>query len=203
MEVFGLTGGIASGKSTVSSILKNEFNISVIDADTLARKAVEPNRSGLSQIVAFFGKDILLSDGSLNRKKLGKVTFNDAKKIKILNNIIHPLVDEMFLEKVKEYEEKRHPWIIYDCPLLMEEKLMHRVHKTILVTVDEPTQLARLMERESLDKQQALNRVRLQMSMKEKLKRADYIIYNDGDYLQLREGVHYLWKIISRGFVSS
>lgn len=132
MLVVGLTGGIATGKSTVSNLLKNK-GIPIIDADILARQVVEPGTPALTRISEYFGPDVLLQDGSLDRKKLGSIIFNDEVKRKKLNSIVHPAVRKaMFLAVLKNWAQGK-KYVILDVPLLIEGGLWKWVGKVVLV----------------------------------------------------------------------
>jgi len=177
--VVGLTGGIASGKSTVSNMLK-ELGITVIDADLEARAVVEPGEDAYNQILEHFGKKILLEDGSINRPKLGEIIFNNKEERLVLNGIVHPAVRKKMNEK-KEAAVKRGEFIIVmDIPLLFESELTGLVEKIILVYVDEAVQLERLMIRNDYSKEEAIARIRSQMPLEEKKERSDFIIDNNG-----------------------
>lgn len=177
--IVGLTGGIASGKSTVSSILI-EKGITVIDADLEARLAVEKGEEAYNEIVSHFGEQILLEDGTINREKLGSVIFHNQDQRLKLNSIVHPAVRKRMLMKKEEAIDKGEELVIMDIPLLFESKLTSMVDKTIVVYVDETTQLERLMNRNQLAKADALARVRSQMPLKEKIQLADAVINNNG-----------------------
>ncbi|MFZ7120961.1 MAG: dephospho-CoA kinase [Eubacteriaceae bacterium] len=196
MKIFGLTGGIASGKSTVSTILSDELNIKVIDADILARKVVEVNSIALKKIVIEFGIEVLKDNESLDRKKLRDIVFKDKNKIKLLNDIVHPEVDKLYKGLINKYKEECQEYVIYDCPLLIEENLINRVDKIILVVADESLQMQRLISRDNLSKEQAKKIIDIQMKSYQKLKVSHYIIFNDGNYEDLKSGVNSLWDTI-------
>ncbi len=146
-KIIGLTGGIASGKSTVSNWLISQ-GYPVVDADIAARKVVEPGMPALREITEAFGPSILFEDGTLDRKKLGSIIFSDEEKRQTLNAIVHPAVREwMKLETERAFEEGA-SIVIMDIPLLFESKLTHMVGETVLVYVSLETQLKRLMERD-------------------------------------------------------
>lgn len=202
MKIYGLTGSIASGKSTVSDILNTKLKVNIIDADLLARKAVERGSFGLKRIVQEFGEEVLLDDKSLNRKKLGDMVFSQKERMKNLNDIVHPEVNRLFKELVQKYKEQGCRAIIYDCPLLIEENLVDQVDEVILVITSEKLQLERLMSRNEMAKEEALQRIKTQIKMEEKIKFADYIIYNDGGFKELNTAVLYLWtKIIDPTYI--
>lgn len=177
--VIGLTGGIASGKSTVSNMLK-EMNITVVDADVEARLAVDKGEPAYLKIIAEFGQDILLENGEIDRQKLGAIIFYQEEKRQLLNQIVHPEVRKRMMEKIQKASENQEEVIILDIPLLFESKLTFMVEKTILVYVDRETQLKRLMQRNQLSEADAQARVNSQMPLAEKVKLANAVIDNNG-----------------------
>ncbi|WP_102274303.1 dephospho-CoA kinase [Cytobacillus massiliigabonensis] len=177
--VVGLTGGIASGKSTVSSILI-EKGITVIDADIEARIAVEKGEEAYYEIVRHFGDAVLFADGSIDRGKLGAIIFHDKEKRLLLNNIVHPAVRKRMIMKKEKAIANGEKLIIMDIPLLFESKLTSLVDKTLLVYVDEAVQLERLMDRNQLSIEDAVARIHSQMPLKEKIQLADAVINNNG-----------------------
>jgi len=177
-KVIGLTGSIATGKSTVSEIFK-KYGIPVIDADKIARDVVKKGSYGLKKIVEEFGKDYLNADGSLNRRKLGDLIFSDKNAKKKLEEIIHPLVRKREAEMIKEIREKdKDIPIIVDVPLLIETGSYKYYDKIIVVYVPEDIQIERLIKRDNLSYEEALKRVKSQLSIEEKVKYADYVIDN-------------------------
>lgn len=189
--VIGLTGGIASGKSTVANMLK-ELGITVIDADVEARLAVEPGEAAYKQIVAHFGEGILLEDGAIDRAKLGGIIFNNEEERKVLNSIVHPVVRQRMKEKKEAAIKRKEDIVIMDIPLLFESKLTDQVERTLVIYVDEETQLKRLMERNQFSKEEAMARIRSQMPLKEKKHLADYIIDNSGTLEQTKAQLYRL-----------
>ncbi|BAC14117.1 dephospho-CoA kinase (dephosphocoenzyme A kinase) [Oceanobacillus iheyensis HTE831] len=176
--VIGLTGGIASGKSTVSSMLL-EKNFPVIDADLIAREVVEPGEKAYDQILEAFGKEIIQNDQKIDRPKLGSIIFTDEDKRKQLNAIVHPAVRNRMLTKRDDYINNDVPCVILDIPLLFESNLGYLVDKTLVVYVDEDIQLTRLMKRNEYSEKEALDRIKAQMSLKEKADLADIVIDNN------------------------
>ncbi|MGE6259318.1 dephospho-CoA kinase [Heyndrickxia sporothermodurans] len=176
--IVGLTGGIASGKSTVSNMLKQK-GFTIIDADIAAREVVNIGEDAYFQIIKDFGEDILLEDRSLDRKKLGSIVFHNRDKRLLLNNIVHPAVRKYMLSKKDEAVNEGKQTVILDIPLLFESQLTYMVDRTILVYVEPPIQLARLMERNQLSKEDALARIHSQMPLDEKVKLADAVINNN------------------------
>lgn len=189
-KIIGLTGGIATGKSTVSKYLITKGYI-VIDADIIAREVVEIGKPAYQDIVKAFGEEILNSDCTINRPKLGEIIFKNIEYREKLNNIVHPRVTEEMKRKVEEYLENNKV-VFLDIPLLIEgrsriEDRGLKFDEVWLVYSDEMTQLERLMARDNLSREQAYNRINAQMSIKEKKKYADVIIDNSGDPENLKK----------------
>nr|XP_022309556.1 dephospho-CoA kinase domain-containing protein-like [Crassostrea virginica] len=189
MFLVGLTGGIASGKSTVAKILKDDFGCVVIDADEVAREVVLPGTLGWRKIRQHFGSDVFQGNGELNREKLGQVIFNDANKRKILNSITHPEIYKAIAWKViKNFFLGQH-FIILDLPLLFEsKKMVPFMSYTIVVNCSEEQQLQRLMARNNYSKEAAEIRIQAQMPLSEKCRLCTHVIDNSRDiqntYLQ-------------------
>ncbi|WP_138415371.1 dephospho-CoA kinase [Aquibacillus sediminis] len=182
----GLTGSIATGKSTVASMFK-DLDIPVIDADVISRQVVQIGEEAYQEIVATFGENILQEDQSLDRKKLGSIVFADEKKRQQLNQIVHPAVRGRMLELKESYLNKGEPIVVLDIPLLFESKLTYLVDCTIVVYVDEETQLKRLIERDQSSRKEALQRIQSQLSVKEKAALADFVIDNSASLQQTKE----------------
>ena len=195
--VIGLTGGIASGKSTISSILK-AVGWPVIDADLIARQIVMPGSKGLEQIVNRFGPQMLNSDGTLDRKKLGKTVFDDPKKLSDLDKIEHPLIQEAIDSQLDEFKKQHLPVVVLDVPLLFETGMDEECDLTVLAVVDQATQLKRLVKRDQISKMDAVKKISSQMSLKEKMQRADVIIDNNGTLEQTRSQVAELVDRVSQ-----
>ncbi|MFC2948624.1 dephospho-CoA kinase [Virgibacillus sediminis] len=175
----GLTGSIATGKSTVSKMLK-ELDIPVIDADIIAREVVEPGEPAYNKIKEAFGSEVFQEDHSLDRQKLGALVFTDDNKRKKLNAIVHPAVRERMLEQKRSYLESGAPCIVLDIPLLFESNLSHMADAIVVVYADEEVQKQRLKERNGFTEEEASQRIAAQMPVKEKADRADYVINNNG-----------------------
>jgi dephospho-CoA kinase len=186
--VIGLTGGIASGKSTVSNMLK-EMDITVIDADVEARLAVEKGEPAYQKIIAEFGDDILLDTEEIDRVKLGSIIFHDAEKRQLLNGIVHPEVRNRMNNQVEAAKVRGEQVMVLDIPLLFESKLTHMVEKTILVYVDRDIQLNRLMERNDLSLEDAEARISSQMPLSDKVALADAVINNNGSISETKKQV--------------
>ena len=176
MQVIGLTGGIATGKSTVSAMLKKAGAI-VIDADHIARAVVKKGLPAYREIVDYFGKDILMSDGEINRNVLGDIIFNDAAEKKRLNSIVHPRVAAEVDRQLKQIE-KNDPQsiVILDIPLLFEAGMHTDLGEVIVVYAPQQIQIERLMHRDHISEAETLARVRSQMPIEKKKKKAYEII---------------------------
>ncbi|WP_010651124.1 dephospho-CoA kinase [Oceanobacillus massiliensis] len=196
--VIGLTGSIASGKSTVSQMF-DDYSIPVVDADKLAREVVEPGQTAYKQVVDTFGETILREDKSLNRPALGQIIFADESKRKLLNGIVHPAIRERMLERRDFYLNAGVKCVVLDIPLLFESELSHFADRTIVVSVDETVQLKRLMERDNYTEKEAWQRIRSQMPIEEKVRMADAVIDNNGSIKESRSQLEELlkdWQIL-------
>ncbi|WP_067932148.1 dephospho-CoA kinase [Alicyclobacillus kakegawensis] len=197
--IVGLTGGIATGKSTVSNMLR-ELGAYVVDADVWARRVVEPGTDGWREVVEAFGPDVLRPDGSLNRAALAAIVFHDQEARRRLNAITHPRVRRGMRSESDAYlaEHPGHP-VIWDVPLLFEGETRRMVQRTVVVYADEATQLARLMARNGYSQAEAEARIRAQMPIEEKRRLADYVIDNTGTLEHTREQVERVWKSLRSG----
>lgn len=177
MKRIGLTGGIASGKSLIVDMLRRQ-GIPVIDADELSRDVAVPGSKGLSAILARFGPQYALSDGTLDRKKLGALIFQDEAARRDLEAITHPLIGQVMAERFAALESAGHAACVYCAPLMFEKKLEVLFDAVILVYCDEPIQVARLQKRDGLTADQAQARIASQMPLAEKLAKTPYHINN-------------------------
>ncbi|MDD2432949.1 MAG: dephospho-CoA kinase [Clostridia bacterium] len=194
MLVVGLTGGIASGKSTISRYLR-ELGAAIIDADVLARELVLPHSPAWQEIVYYFGAEILDSDGFLQRKKLGKLIFQSAAERKVLNQILHPKIKDKTIELIKFYQQKKDiPLVVVVAPLLIEAKMTEMVDEIWLVVISEELQLQRLKQRDNLSTLEAQKRIAAQLPLQEKLKYASRVIDNSGSREETRQKVLALWQ---------
>ncbi|MGE5543946.1 MAG: dephospho-CoA kinase [Bacillota bacterium] len=189
MFIIGLTGGIASGKSTVSAMLQ-ELGLPVIDADQVAREIVEPGQRAFNEIVREFGPTVVGPDGHLNRKFLGDLVFSNPCLLQKLNSITHPRLWEVFDYRMQQLPADT-KIVVWDVPLLLETGMDKRVDEVWLVWVDEPMQIERLMKRDNLTVEEARRRLEAQMPIEEKMKRADRLIDNRGT-------VEETWEIVTR-----
>lgn len=197
--IIGLTGSIASGKSTVSAMLKRK-GFPIVDADEIARQVVEPGSPVLTEISQAFGQGVLQADGSLNREKLGELIFNDKEKRLQLNGIIHPAIRKEMLRQKEEWLARGARTVIMDIPLLFESKLQSLVDKIIVVSVTPEVQKERLIARNVLSEEEADARIQSQMPVKEKEKEADAVLYNNHTVEQTEEQLERLlleWEMKS------
>jgi dephospho-CoA kinase len=198
LRLFGLTGGIASGKSTVSRMLR-ELGAHVLDADVIAREVVEPGTPGLAAIAARF-PNVLTPDGRLDRAKLGARVFADPAERAALNAIIHPLVGQAFLEKMQALAAQGLERVIYDVPLLIENGLQGGMDGVLLIWVPRHLQKARLMARDGLDEGAAEARIGAQLPLDDKRRHATWIVDNSGDLASTRAQVEQVWQaMLARG----
>jgi dephospho-CoA kinase len=190
----GLTGGIGSGKSTVDRFFREE-GAYIIDFDELAHYVEEPNRPAWTEIVGTFGRSILNQNRTINREKLGAIVFSDGKKLKKLNEIVHPAVIEEWNRRIAEIKDKdRRAIVISDIPLLFEAGLQSLFNMVILVYISPEEQIRRVMMRNSYSREQAQDRLSAQMPIEEKIALADFVINNEGALEQTRTIVHGVWQ---------
>ncbi|MGL4696893.1 dephospho-CoA kinase [Enterococcus larvae] len=185
--VLGLTGSIATGKSTAVEVFK-KAGFPIVDSDQIAREVVEPGTPGLAAIITSFGSSVLQSDGSLNRKALGKIIFSDDRKREQLNRILAPFLLEKIVGDIEE-AKKGSPLVIADIPLLYEQGYEKYVDLVAVVYIPEQVQMTRLMNRDSLDEEEAKRRMKSQESIEEKKKQADIVFDNQGTVAQLEKQV--------------
>ncbi|WP_349583286.1 dephospho-CoA kinase [Leuconostoc citreum] len=192
MVIIGLTGSIATGKSTVSTMLR-DAGMPIVDADVVAREVVEPGTHTLEAIKLAFGPGVI-ENGVLNRSQLGNIVFGNQSELQRLNAIMQPAIRSVMADKINFWRTQHVPVLILDIPLLFEREYDKNYHvdKIIVVSADPEVQLARLKSRDSLDERQAKNRMRTQMPIAEKVARADYVINNNGDKSQLKAQVENL-----------
>lgn len=182
----GLTGGIASGKSSVARILR-EHGVNVVDADQLAREIVAPGSEGLAEVVAAFGTDVLAKDGTLDRPKLGAIVFGDEQARARLQAITHPRIGRLSAERLLAMHGAHTPYAVYEAPLLVETGAHKGFDALIVVAADEAVQIARVMQRDGIDEQGARQRIAAQLPLARKIEVADYVIYNHGSLAELQQ----------------
>ncbi|MFC7680971.1 dephospho-CoA kinase [Paenibacillus sp. GCM10028914] len=190
----GLTGGIATGKSTVSSMLIRKGAL-LVDADIIAREVMLPGHPVLAEVAAHFGQDIILADGQLDRKRLGEIIFNNHEERLALNRITHPAIRQEIRKQMAEHEAA-YPerLVVVDIPLLYESELQSLFEKVIVVYVPREKQLQRLMERDDITKERAEARLNSQMDIEQKKQIADYVIDNSGTIEETSKQVDKLWN---------
>ena len=193
MFKIGLTGGIASGKSTVLTYFKDK-GIPYIDADIVAREVVEPGTEGLEAIVDAFGSNVLHDDGTLNREALGAIVFHNEEKRQLLNGCLKTHIRNRILELTSQYESVNTPILIYDIPLLIEGEWYTMMDEVWLVYVNETTQIERLMSRNGYTKEDALAHINSQMRLDDKRSFADLIIDNNGTPQALTAKLDTIWS---------
>ncbi|MEK4386839.1 dephospho-CoA kinase [Solibacillus sp. FSL W7-1464] len=196
--IIGLTGSIASGKSTVAKMIES-YGLPIVDADVVARKVVEPGTPTLKKIAEAFGPEVIAQDGSMDRAKVGSMIFHNEEMRKTLNGIIHPAIREEMLRQRDEFISFGEKNIFMDIPLLFESKLEHFVEKIIVVSVNKEVQLKRLMERNGFTEEEANARIATQIPVKEKEKLADAVIHNnctlEDTAIQL-QNILYEWNVL-------
>jgi len=193
MKVIGLTGGIGSGKSTVSRFLA-ELGAVILDTDKVGHEAYKPDTEAWREVVAAFGRQILTPSGDINRKKLGEIVFSNAEALARLNQIMHPRMYDMVKAQLEEYQRQGVDVVVLEAPLLIEAGWASLVDEVWVTVASESTVLRRLKEQVGLSRQEALARIRSQLSSEERVKHADVVINNDGDLDELRAKVDKLWQ---------
>ncbi|EJX1713296.1 dephospho-CoA kinase [Staphylococcus aureus] len=196
-KVIGLTGGIASGKSTVSELL-SVFGFKVVDADKAAREAIKKGSKGLAQVREVFGDEAIDENGEMNRRYMGDLVFNHPEKRLELNAIIHPIVRDIMEEEKQEYLKQGYN-VIMDIPLLFENELENTVDEVWVVYTSESIQMDRLMQRNNLSLEDAKARVYSQISIDKKSRMADHVIDNLGDKLELKQNLERL--LVEEGYI--
>jgi len=199
--IVGLTGGIVGGKSTVASMFR-DLGAKSIDADRLGHSVILPYKPAWKKIVKLFGEDILRNDLTIDREKLGKIVFADQALLKKLNEITHPEIIKLIKKEINLARNKTHNQekiLIIDAALIYESKIDRLIDKIIVVYIDEDEQIKRLIKRNNLSKDEALQRVKSQIPMKEKIKMADYVIDNNDTLDKTKKQVETIWQsLVSR-----
>ncbi|MDO9555266.1 MAG: dephospho-CoA kinase [Atribacterota bacterium] len=194
--IVGLTGGIVGGKSTVALMFK-DLGAKIIDADKLGHSVILPHKPAWKKIVKLFRKDILQNDLTIDREKLGKIVFANQTLLKKLNKITHPEITKLIKKEIDLAKNKTHNQqkiLIIDAALIYEAKIDRFMDKIIVVYIDKDEQIKRLIKRNNLSKDEALQRLRSQMPMKEKAKMADYVIDNSSSLGKTKKQVEKIWE---------
>ena len=198
MKVIGLTGGIGSGKSTVSRFLA-ELGAVLIYADKVGHEAFEPHTEVWRKVVAAFGRQILTPAGDIDRAKLGELVFGNSESLARLNRIMHPRIYDMVKARIEEYRRQGVEVVVLEAPLLLEANWVPSVDEVWVVIASEATVLKRLQERVGLSETESLARIRSQISNEERVKLASVIINNDSSLTDLKVRVNELWQRLDTG----
>jgi len=201
MLIVGLTGGVASGKTTVSQILKEE-GAYIIDADQMARELVRPHTPAWKKLVRAFGKDILRENGSIHRKKLADKVFTNLEQRKVLNQILHPRIRKEMERRAKEIGQKDpEAVVVIDAPLLVELGDHRKMDKLIVVTSTQTQQTERLKERDGISPEEALRIFSSQMPVEDKVKLADFVIRNEGSFQETKKKTREVFQELKKSVV--
>jgi dephospho-CoA kinase len=195
MLLVGLTGNIGSGKSTVAQML-SERGATIIDADVLARRAVEVGTAAFEKIVARWGREVLTADGQLDRAALRRLVFADHEQLEELNQIVHPEVERLRSRLVEQARKRGDALVVCDIPLLFERHMTDRFDRIILVDAHRGVRLERLVKDRGLEQTEAMDMIASQMPAELKRARADFIIENDGTLMQLERRVQDAWTTL-------
>jgi dephospho-CoA kinase len=191
MDIYGLTGGIGSGKSAAAAIFE-ECGIPVVSADELSRIVVTPGSEGLAAVVAAFGEGVLTPDGELDRRKLGAIIFKDPSQRVRLEGILHPRIRDSFQDVLTALEATSQHLVVYEVPLLFENNLEKQMKAVILVSAPEDQRIQRVMARDKLNVDDVRARMAAQMDDQTRRSKAQYVLENDGDLEHLRAQVEAL-----------
>ena len=195
MLLVGLTGNIASGKSTVAQLL-SERGATIIDADVLARRAVERGTKAFDAIVKRWGTSVLAPDGHLDRAALRRAVFGNPKELEALNDIVHPEVERLRNVRIEEARSRGDRIVICDIPLLFEKKMVDRFERILLVDAPRPLRLERLVQDRGLRETEAMDMIAAQMPAELKRARADFVIDNSGTLTELERRVSDIWATL-------
>jgi dephospho-CoA kinase len=187
VKIIGLTGGIATGKSIVSSVFK-ELGAIILDADVIARLVVLSHQPAWEDIVEYFGPEVVNEDESLDRAKIGEIVYNNPDSLKELNRFTHPRIMQYYKDELRRIKlEQPDAIVILEVPLLYETNMDKLCQQVVVVYVDRKTQIKRLMKRDNMSYADAVRRVDAQMPMEEKVRRADFVIDNRGTIVETKE----------------
>ena len=200
--IVGLTGGIASGKSTVARIFAG-LGVAIVDADQIAREVVEKGSEGLAEVVRAFGADVLADDGALDRKKLGAIVFADEEKRRVLEAITHPRIAAKSMAALGALAATDAPYALYEAALLVENGTHRMMQALVVVAAHEETQVRRVMARDGLDEAGARARLAAQRPLEDKLAVATHVIWNDGDLAALEARTREVHEALTAQFGGS
>lgn len=196
LKIIGVTGGIGSGKSSVSSIL-NDLGAYVIDADEIAKKIVKKEMPALKEITTEFGADVIDEGGELDRKKLGEIVFGDNEKLKKLNEITHKyIIDEIVNETRNMAKTGRYSIVVIDAPIPVEHGFLDISDIVLVIDASDLTRMKRIMERDNISEEEALKRINSQMNREAYLRLADHVIENEAGYEELEKNTVKLWMTL-------
>ena len=198
MKVIGLTGNFGSGKSTIANMFE-DLGAKVIDADTVAREIVEPEKDAWKEIVENFGEDIINEDKTLNRKLLANIVFSNEEKRQLLNSITHPKIVKAIREFINDCNSKNTEVVIVEASLIVEKGGMKDlIDKLIVVSTNEDIQLKRVIKRDEISENDAIRRINSQMPISEKIKHADFIIDNSNGFYNTKKQVIQIWEKLAK-----
>lgn len=196
MKIIRLTGGIGSGKSVVASFF-SEFGAKVIDADRIAHELLRPGSEVWKAIVEHFGNSVLNEDGTINRKRLGNIVFNNPEELQFLNKIMHPAISKRIEELINFYKSTGAPYIVIDAPLVLEAGKGTSDNPIVVVICDDELRIQRVMKRDSMSRDEVVRRIQSQMPQEKKAMLANYIIDNSGSLEETRKKAWEVWKMIT------
>lgn len=190
MKIIAITGGIATGKTTVAKILSSFLKAKVIDADKIVHEEIlVPQSTVWGKTIRMFGKDFVQKDLHIDRKSLGNLIFKDISKRKKLEQIVHPAVKKNIKEKLKQFKKDRIEWVIMDIPLLFESKMQRMANKIIVVARNKDKQIETLCKTKKMSIKDAKNRIGSQLPLSEKIKYADFTVNNNGSIRETKRQV--------------
>lgn len=195
MKIIRLTGGIGSGKSVVASFF-SEFGAKVINADSIAHELLKPQSELWKAIVGHFGNSILNEDGTINRKKLGSIVFNNPDELQFLNSIMHPVISQRIQELIDFHKSSGTQYLVIDAPLVHEVGRANQDKPTVVVICDDELRIKRVMERDSISREEVIRRIQSQLPQEKKAMLADYVIDNSGSIEETRKKAFEVWKRI-------
>ena len=193
MKVIGLTGGIGSGKSTVTQFLA-ELGAVIVDLDKVGHEALRKGSQAWEQVVSEFGKDILTAGGDINRSKLGKIVFNNHEALARLNQIVHPAIDNIVKTKIEKYRRQGVRVVVLEAAAMLEAGKTEQVDELWVTVAPEATVLKRVIERGGLSKKETRARIKAQLSNEKRLRQADVVIDTDGTLDELKHRLATEWQ---------
>jgi dephospho-CoA kinase len=193
--ILGITGSVGTGKSTVAAYFK-ALGAELINADTVAHSVIRTGTPGYRKIVSVFGKRVLSSSGAIDRKKLGKIVFEDSSLLDKLNNIVHPEVISVVKSRISRSRSKL---VVFDAPLLIEAGLTNLVDALIVVKAGRQAQISRAAGKTGLGRAEVIARIKAQMPLSAKIKMADFVVDNNGTKIKTKKQVVSIWRQLTKG----